>query len=69
VNEPLPTFVDPVDLRALVRSLRHRARILEQGVSCEGCPLGGVPYAFREAAADLEKLARGETPMGLEHFR
>ena len=65
----LPVFVDPTDLRALVRSLRHRARILEQGVSCAGCPVGGVPFAFREAAADLEKLSRGEVVMGLEHFR
>lgn len=69
MTDPLPIFVDPSDLTALVRSLRHRARTLEQGVSCAGCPLGGVPYAMREVAADIEKMARGQKVEGLENFR
>lgn len=69
MNEPLPVFVDPADLRALVRSLRHRAQFIEQASSCAGCPLGGVPYALREAAADVEKLTKGEPVEGLDFFK
>lgn len=49
--------IDPAAVRALVHQWRNTARLVEQsGVCGKDCPMGGVPQAMRECAADAEKL-------------